>query len=420
MEYGRCHILNDWPDWDYEIHAQKEQIARQGRAMNYPFSFEIDKKNKTARFSSTSELPYYETSLTSCNCGDFEQRGLPCKHIYRLAVELGIIEIIKRKPTKTSNSDVLAEIYASDDIDNHPEQLKRIKSAQSAKTTPSSIDKENKTGIFPGSGKKPYETTLHSCTCRDFFIRRLPCKHMYRLKMELGLMQETAQTGVNKNMEFSLEEAIAELEKLTEKSQKIIKNFLAASISRKETNFTIIINNETADLQTCPLLNTKISDKPDTDLHFFKRNEIIKMLDDHNVSGFKRNISIDKLIQWCCENIPNIWNVFPKVTVCCFSENFQKVQRKTYKYLLRKYDWSSYYTEKDNIDHMIEVRYPYGAIPEDLTFNISLNGNTTKYGNPNIYHFPDDEITNLLTFYGHNRCLNGFDTTLKESELTSD
>ena len=177
MDYGRCRILIDWPDWDYEIHNDKAQIERQGWAMNYPFSFEIDKENKTAQFSSTSDLPYYNTSLTSCNCGDFEKRKLPCKHIYRLAVELGIIEIIKRTPTKKSdtsnsngfNKDVLAEIYASDDMDNHPEQLKRIKSAQSAKTTPSSIDREKRTGIFPGSGKKPYETTLQSCTCRDFF-----------------------------------------------------------------------------------------------------------------------------------------------------------------------------------------------------------------------------------------------------------
>lgn len=186
MDYGRCRILHDWRDWQYSIHTDEAQIARQGRAMTYPFVFEIDEKNKTARFSSTTDLPYYDTSLTSCTCYDFAERKLPCKHIYRLAVELGIIEIIRRTP-KNHDKNVLAEIYASDNIDDHPEQIKRIKSAKLTKTAPISIDKANKTGVFSGSGKKPYETTLQSCTCRDFFVRRLPCKHIYRLRMELGL-----------------------------------------------------------------------------------------------------------------------------------------------------------------------------------------------------------------------------------------
>ena len=187
-EYGRCRMLHEWPEWDHSIHSDKAQIDRQGRALHYPFTFEVDPETRTARFSSTSDLPYYDTSLSHCTCHDFEQRGLPCKHIYRLAVELGIIEIIRR-PSGGFNKELLASVKASSDIDGHPEQLKRIEKAKEAKCAPISIDFENQTATFSGSGKEPYQTTVDTCTCRDFFVRRLPCKHIYRLRMELGSME---------------------------------------------------------------------------------------------------------------------------------------------------------------------------------------------------------------------------------------
>ena len=177
---GRCHLLKDWPDWDTSIHEDDAQIARQGRAMTYPCTFKVNKRKKTARFSSTTDLPYYDTSLEECTCYDFQERQLPCKHIYRLAVELGIIEIIKRP---TFDKEKLEAIKSSEDIDSTPDQLKRQKSAEKCKLL--SIDPETGVGIFAGSGKTPYETTVDSCTCRDFFVRRLPCKHIYRLRMEL-------------------------------------------------------------------------------------------------------------------------------------------------------------------------------------------------------------------------------------------
>lgn len=185
-EYGRCRMLQAWPEWDCSVHADVAQIDRQGRAMNYPFSFEIDSETKTARFSSTSDLPYYDTTLASCTCHDFEDRHLPCKHIYRLAAELGIIEIFRRKPGG-QDKDLLESVKNSSNIDEHPEQLKRIEKARETKCAPLSIDFDNRMATFGGSGKVPYETTVDTCTCRDYFVRRLPCKHIYRLRIELGL-----------------------------------------------------------------------------------------------------------------------------------------------------------------------------------------------------------------------------------------
>ena len=181
--YGRCHIIKDWSDWDYSIYCDKSQTDRQGRAITYPFTFKINKHSQSARFSSTSELPYYDTTLSSCTCMDFQERKLPCKHIYRLALELGIIDIVKRP---AFDKEKLASIKESSDIDNEPDQLKRQKSGMSAKCTPTEIDYDNKTAIFKGSGKTPYTTTETTCTCRDYFVRKLPCKHIYRLRYELS------------------------------------------------------------------------------------------------------------------------------------------------------------------------------------------------------------------------------------------
>lgn len=187
MISGRCHFFKEWPDWDSAIHGDNAQIGRQGRAMTYPFTFDVDGVAQTARFSSTSDLPYYDTSLSQCTCYDFQSRRLPCKHMYRLAVELGIIEIIRRIPggESTASKELLAEIRDSENVDSHPEQIKRMEKAKCAKMAPVSIDYMEQTAIFSGSGKKPYETTVVTCTCRDYFVRHLPCKHIYRLRMEL-------------------------------------------------------------------------------------------------------------------------------------------------------------------------------------------------------------------------------------------
>ena len=68
-----------------------------------------------------------------------------------------------------------------------PDEEKRLNSAQQSKTSPTSIDREHETGVFYGSGKLPYQTSLAACTCNDFVKRKKPCKHIYRLAMELGI-----------------------------------------------------------------------------------------------------------------------------------------------------------------------------------------------------------------------------------------
>lgn len=72
------------------------------------------------------------------------------------------------------------------------DQRKRLTSAKKANMTPVSVDVEGGTGVFSGSTN--YETSLSECTCIDFKKRKLPCKHMYRLAIELGILDETAKS----------------------------------------------------------------------------------------------------------------------------------------------------------------------------------------------------------------------------------
>lgn len=75
-------------------------------------------------------------------------------------------------------------------IHNDLEQLKRIASAKTLKPVQIQLNKEKQSAIIEGSGSSPYEVTLNTCTCFDFESRQLPCKHMYRLALELGLLSE--------------------------------------------------------------------------------------------------------------------------------------------------------------------------------------------------------------------------------------
>jgi len=182
-EFGRVRLLNEWLDWENELHEEQEQIKRQGYAMTYPFTFKI--KANTGKFSSSMGGDY-TTTLTGCTCGDFSERNKPCKHIYRLAHELKIIEIFKR-PTGSGSPEEfqkgILDVVNSGDIDSHPEQVKRQASAVKCKMT--EFNPEEQTAVFAGSGKTPYITSVIKCSCRDYNVRRLPCKHIYKLRQEL-------------------------------------------------------------------------------------------------------------------------------------------------------------------------------------------------------------------------------------------
>ena len=86
----------------------------------------------------------------------------------------------------------LDAIASMEDMHSHKEQIDRQKRARETKCTPLSVDKENRKGTFRSSRGKPYSTNViseftYNCTCKDFGMRGLPCKHIYRLWHEFDI-----------------------------------------------------------------------------------------------------------------------------------------------------------------------------------------------------------------------------------------
>lgn len=73
-------------DSNKELHQDNEQLKRQKSALKLHI-ISIDEKNNTGIIND------YEVTLYSCTCVDFNRRKLPCKHMYRLAHELGIFHL---------------------------------------------------------------------------------------------------------------------------------------------------------------------------------------------------------------------------------------------------------------------------------------------------------------------------------------
>ena len=112
-----------------EIHNTADQIKRFEKASSLVL-VSLDKDNKSAEFSS-SDGGVYKTTLDTCDCMDFNMRQMPCKHIYRLAIECGIINTseypwneyktyskiysrVKKKIDKLNVSELLALEYHLD------------------------------------------------------------------------------------------------------------------------------------------------------------------------------------------------------------------------------------------------------------------------------------------------------------------
>lgn len=79
-----------WPD---EIHKEIDQLKRIANAkkINKKKVLEIDKEAQTASIAGSSG-EVYSVTLDDCDCADFaHSKGKPCKHIYRLAIELDLL-----------------------------------------------------------------------------------------------------------------------------------------------------------------------------------------------------------------------------------------------------------------------------------------------------------------------------------------
>lgn len=82
--------MNCFEKWDASISSEPDQVKRRlnGEKIK-PEAISLDAASGSAVIIGSDPEPYRVT-LSGCSCFDFASRGLPCKHMYRLADELGL------------------------------------------------------------------------------------------------------------------------------------------------------------------------------------------------------------------------------------------------------------------------------------------------------------------------------------------
>jgi hypothetical protein len=128
-----------------------------------------------------------------------------------------------------------------EDVHTLQDQQKRIVNAKKPGMTPLSIDEESRCAVFAGSGKLPYRTTLEDCTCSDFVRRKLPCKHIYRLAIDLGLTAEKSENGMNR---FAFSDT---LDGLSEDAKWLLYNLTGTASADGESSPVLLVRSQAAD-----------------------------------------------------------------------------------------------------------------------------------------------------------------------------
>lgn len=101
-------------DWDESVHSELDQIskiARAGQIKEKDFVMGSDGQSATITGSSGT----YEVTLDECTCSSFVKvhGNRPCKHMYKLAMELGLFEgppAKDKKATEAFNATIPDEV----------------------------------------------------------------------------------------------------------------------------------------------------------------------------------------------------------------------------------------------------------------------------------------------------------------------
>lgn len=194
------------------------------------------------------------------------------------------------------------------DVHELPDQLKRIDSAKKANLTPYRIDDESGCGYFVGSAS--YETFLDRCNCSDFARRKLPCKHMYRVAMELGLFEAEYKSGkprerVKSNSSNEFSKVKDKLEALNSSERQIVYCYVCNHYAGEP--YVISAKNDEALLSLLSKeIMTEIPINYEAVLWNFKVSEVRDFLRIKNVEYDKSLRKKADLYRWVMEECDDI------------------------------------------------------------------------------------------------------------------
>ena len=188
--------LTSWDFKDEALNSTNQQINRQKSARHLEI-FQFDPSEPRAVFYDHKRKRANVATLTHCDCNDFNRQKnvKPCMHIYRVAIEVGLIE---PKYFGWQARFVIAARFSREET----ERLQRIPTdagnwgGWASEIHESGIQKNRQYRAY-SIGKfdivletaahqtacgwciHGYKVTLDSCNCIDFLKRKLPCKHIY-------------------------------------------------------------------------------------------------------------------------------------------------------------------------------------------------------------------------------------------------
>lgn len=224
--------------------------------------------------------------------------------------------------------------------------LKRIKSAKSAKLTPIKIDTTDSYGYFQGAHGR-YETFLDTCPCGDFRRAKLPCKHIYRLAIELGLMDVEVESDANaivlpQNERVDFEDVIHILDSLSDKA----KYELAEIAKTNWSPVNILMNSSIQELLMAGII---VDAKPENhEIGNAKKTEYAALLDSENIP-YDKTATKNELKELCIKYIPEkAIQQFGETLTVCIPKKFSA--KKIYLYLRDKFE--------ENTSEQISLLFP--------------------------------------------------------------
>ena len=191
-------MLTNWNFKDEAANSTTQQINRQKSARNLDV-LQFDPSEPRAVFFDPKRGARHTATLNECDCSDFNLAGTnprksfkPCMHIYRLAIELGLIEAkYLDHRARFAAVGVLAQ-QETDRLQRLPRDLaqwggwpcevhtsgiqrnRRYRGYSTIRDEQAAICQAAAGWTIHG-----YSVALGGCGCPDFLERRLPCKHIY-------------------------------------------------------------------------------------------------------------------------------------------------------------------------------------------------------------------------------------------------
>lgn len=216
--------------------------------------------------------------------------------------------------------------WLDNQLNSSKDQQSRISSAHTLEVN--SVNLENQTGII-----NSYNVSIAECTCRDYIMRRQPCKHMYRLAHELGLYRLCGTIQTNRLLLSRNEAKKIVFNELDTEERKLLFQIFYECIFRKD--YYILSTSISLDKLLC---NAILESKFDPYLLSKKLSklELITFASEHSIS-INKKLKKDEIIDTLQSAHNDILKqLFSNWTIITISERFIPHARSIYNLLYKE------------------------------------------------------------------------------------